>query len=114
MSKLQEIKKRADAATEGPWVCSFVKDGDEIDSFDVSAFVDGPLVCEMDDVSNESKANQQFIAHARADVPWLLERLEEAEYVVELLLNPSPTDPVHSLMKADTFLKSLTPKPEDD
>jgi len=56
MSRLEEIRKRCENASEGPWVSSEMI-GDEY-------------------VSN---ADAAFIAHARDDVPWLLARIEELE-----------------------------------
>ncbi len=72
---LDAIEARVEAATEGPWTvganagcgcCRWIRQGDE----------DGPQICNADD-----RGDDQFIAHARTDVPALVaevRRLREA------------------------------------
>jgi hypothetical protein len=63
---LQAIRKRAEAATEGPWQCANTTDGPWI-------LDDGDMIitgtCERD-------ADGEFIAHARTDVVYLLDYVE--------------------------------------
>ncbi len=67
--RLQAIKERANAATGGPWEIvpwqngrpDLCGDGLGI-AFDITGV-----------------GNQQFITHSRDDIPWLIERLREAE-----------------------------------
>jgi len=71
---LIEVKKRVDAATPSPWT-SFVEGRD---------FFGGESITRlsMDDAIDDlylqgaSIADQDFIAHARQDVPLLLEEIE--------------------------------------
>jgi hypothetical protein len=63
--KLQEIKKRCEDATEGPW---YYVDGDYSGGLELSTKPEDLKWCENDD--------QRFIVHARTDVPMLLEMVE--------------------------------------
>jgi len=67
MSRLNEIKERAAAATAGEWILG--KDKDHIYQ---TAHV-------TRDIWNipRNEADLVFIAHAREDVPWLVEAVEE-------------------------------------
>ena len=67
MSREDEIKARLEKATKGPW---FRKDHTVRKS--KSAMIEY-LVCE-----NSSVPDADFIAHAREDVPYLLDELERA------------------------------------
>lgn len=72
---IQAIKARAEAATPGPW------DWDDVEDIPLANGMPGPkwlevgtepgdfLICEL---SHKQKANAEFIAHARTDVPYLL------------------------------------------
>src|SRR3954453_17659598 len=81
---LEAIKQRAAAATPGPW------EGDPVDGIgqrwsrptpwlDVIAMEgsDSWGGCNHRLTSNDADAS--FIAHSREDIPWLIERLQEAE-----------------------------------
>ena len=76
MSRVDEIRARAEAATRGPWsaiegpgehwyVCD---EGESIASISAN------------DGSNEDQRqpDAEFIAHAREDIPWLLAELDKA------------------------------------
>ena len=75
--QLAEIRKRADAATAGPWVHALGADfwqvrrwlNDQYDSYEHIA------ICPHGGESNPVRAhnNSRFIAHSRADVPKLLD-----------------------------------------
>lgn len=83
--RMKEIKEREQAATAGPWVA------------DINIYGKGKLVCcrngflpKGDKVaevlellagldSDSAMANALFIAHARADIPYLVARVEELE-----------------------------------
>jgi hypothetical protein len=71
---LTDVKKRADAATAGPWT-SFVEGRDHLGG-------DNFIRLSLDDSNNDlylhggSVADQDFIAHARQDIPLLLEEIE--------------------------------------
>ena len=77
MSRLDEIKARADAATEGPWVR-------DMHSPDMSGrsgwYIRGPRKLGLRSMVLNSRmlsGDAEFIEHAREDVPWLLERIGE-------------------------------------
>jgi len=83
MSRLDDIKARVAAATEEPW--EYFPDGRTV--------CGGPTleyIAEMFGAMGHPthQADARFIAHARADVPWLVqrvERLERAGYIVAML-----------------------------
>lgn len=71
--RLAEVEAREQAATEGPWAT----DGAEI--YQGEAGAGFPWVGETLDPDNpeQSNANASFAAHARADVPWLVDLLKQ-------------------------------------
>ena len=80
-SRLKEIKERCEAATEEPWFLERDLDGNAYpyihDSLDLNGqclFKGVPLKGENGML--EMIKNTDFIAHARTDVPMLLEMLE--------------------------------------
>jgi len=81
---LDQIQRRADAATEGPWEAA---DSTKIDE-------DGaPIHCEVNvwsgagdyisTVPEGFDGNAEFIAHARTDIPALLAMVREQRAVIE-------------------------------
>ncbi len=75
--RLAEIKARADAATEGPWVR-------DMHSPDMSGrsgwYIRGPRKLGLRSMVLNSRmlpGDAEFIEHAREDVPWLVERIGE-------------------------------------
>ena len=75
MNRLNEIEARANAATEGPWNVFMGR-------------IDHPgrsLVAVAYDVGCDVDA--EFIAHARTDVPWLLEQVERRDKALEAVLD---------------------------
>lgn len=73
MTRIEEIRKRVDAATKGPWTIEgdlniMAGDGYSFNSFQCNEFL----------THERNKANIKFAAHSRADVPWLLAMLHEA------------------------------------
>ena len=83
MSTLDDIKKRAENATEGPWGSS--DDGGEYRSAYVETTwsVDGENAEPITDYLKPADA--EFIAHSRTDVPKLVAALEAMEAQVLLL-----------------------------
>ena len=72
--RLAEIRARVEAATPGPW---------EVDD----KYSDGFVVCELDeyvavststdaDIGLDGRADAEFIAHARQDIPDLLDMMD--------------------------------------
>jgi hypothetical protein len=96
--RLAEIRARAEAATPGPWTAEFVFAEDERDRPDLEHYwddhsewaynaepfrIEGPMVVENGEFSALSGPDADFIAHAREDVPYLLERVEALEKVAQ-------------------------------
>ncbi|HTA90064.1 MAG TPA: hypothetical protein VK745_10825 [Polyangiaceae bacterium] len=73
--ELEEIRTRCEAATSGPWR-SYVEGRDHTSG---SSFImTGAGVTRGEDIelSGATRPDQDFIAHARQDVPRLLEEVE--------------------------------------
>jgi hypothetical protein len=73
--QLQEIEKRCNAATPGPWV-SYVEGRDHVSG---SNFImTGTKEARGEDIelTGATVADQDFIAHARQDIPQLLEEIQ--------------------------------------
>jgi hypothetical protein len=70
--RLQEIRDRLEQATQGEWrVCGRDPGNPRIDAhWDDGDYL---MVCE------QAGRNAEFLAHAPADIRWLLERLSELE-----------------------------------
>lgn len=72
-TRLDEIRARCDAASQGPWVvrrCPYAKRPVEVDGIYTAS---GERIVETDSgVYPPKEPDAQFIAHAREDVPWLL------------------------------------------
>ncbi|MSP03082.1 MAG: hypothetical protein EXR07_18845 [Acetobacteraceae bacterium] len=68
--ELAAMKKRADAATPGPWK-SYVEGREEMSGSDF-------IMTEADDIylTGATVADQDFIAHARQDIPRLIAEIE--------------------------------------
>ena len=74
MSRLDEIKARAEAATPGPW-----------DVLQYEARTTCDVIGDRIVVTQVRKADAKFIAHARTDNPWLIEQLEAKDAEIERL-----------------------------
>ena len=79
MSRLEEIKARADAATEGPWVR-------DMHSPDMSGrsgwYIRGPRKLGLRSMVLNSRmlpGDAEFVEAAREDVPWLVDQVERLE-----------------------------------
>lgn len=80
--ELTEIRLRCEAATVGPWV-SYVEGRDHTSGSDFIMTGEGDSRGEDIELSGATTADQDFIAHARQDIP---ELLKEIERLKELLL----------------------------
>jgi hypothetical protein len=81
-SELKEIRSRCEATQKGPWV-SYVEGRDQTSG---SSFImTGPQSCRGADleVIGATTEDQDFIAHAKQDVPRLLEEI----YRLRALIN---------------------------
>ena len=94
MTRIDEIRERASAATEGPWVQMLVdvsRDVVILQRVDENHAKEPVLAM----VSNQgieqhiAEANASLISHARADIPWLLDEIArlraEREFISGLL-----------------------------
>lgn len=83
MTYRDALKARIAAATKGPWVCAdIVRPDGEVETFQVAAEEDGPLICTMEHDGLPIRSNRRFIAHARTDVELLLAQLERMEAAI--------------------------------
>ena len=116
MNRLDKIEARANAATEGPWEVKpyngWHDASDEIDSFvgPSDATIVEQLGCGCCDVGLEvSPTDAEFIAHARTDVPWLLEQVDRRDKALEKVLRLHPrvvvlhADPEFGRMEDDAI-----------
>ncbi|WP_304019994.1 hypothetical protein [Desulfovibrio piger] len=103
--ELEKIRKRSDAATPGPWVSedggydvclgykpSHIRIGWWSGDHEEDCNADNRRVCELSDGEHnnyknkeEMQANAEFIAHAREDVPALLDEIERLKKVSRYL-----------------------------
>jgi hypothetical protein len=89
---IEEIEKRAGAATDGPWIYGSLLEVDVCVDSDAT----GERVCTtMSDARQadaepieiaQADVNAEFIAHARTDVPALIVRVRELERERETLI----------------------------
>lgn len=93
MTRLEEIKKRCEEATEGPWFDDRTTKAIKV-SAESSAFSRGkfniatyPTRTNQSLVSHQEwEGNAKFIAHSRQDIPWLVvevERLQRENQVIK-------------------------------
>lgn len=73
--ELSEIRLRCEAATCGPWV-SYVEGRDHTSGSDFIMIGTGDSRGEDIELTGATTADQDFIAHARQDIPRLLEEIE--------------------------------------
>ena len=94
MNRLDQIEARANAATEGPWEW----EGDAkaeweegANSLVPSRRPDDPVLYgygyDASGIEVKTPADAEFIAHARTDVPWLLEQVERRDKALEAVLD---------------------------
>ena len=78
MNRLDEIEARANAATVGPWMGIMYPDGF------LGRVIGGNGFGVAEDFPDDADA--EFIAHARTDVPWLLEQVKLRDKALEAVL----------------------------
>lgn len=123
-ARLKAIRARADKATPGPWT---VYDRGGCGDHDV----DGPKGPEASELSGRYRGmfcradDAEFVAHARADIPWLLDRLAAAErerdaardFLRDVATNYDHDSDAHKygtrcrVCEAEKLLSSLAPAP---
>jgi hypothetical protein len=89
MTRIEEIKNRAEKTTVGPWgvntghfvVASCGHSNDDDKDYEVCG--NGYLM--RDGVGDsDAKTDAEFIAHARTDIPYLLSKVEAAEKLAQV------------------------------
>ncbi len=78
-ARLQAIRERCEAATEGPWT-KYTPPSDTDDAGVLEPWVKYP---DGDDISVLTHPNADFIAHARSDIPDLLDAVEGHEEALD-------------------------------
>lgn len=89
MKRLEEIKKRAEEATKGPWESDQIlyvwqrgDGGGMVLDTDIDGEGEGSIVRARGVgrglSRDQQKKNLEFVAQARQDIPWLVDRLEKA------------------------------------
>ena len=93
MSTLDDIKKRAEKATEGPWI-EFHENGTPgvAEAFTCPPAT-GPFLIDYGADRDQQKRDADFIAHARTDVPKLVAALDAVEGMTGKLLDSSDSPP---------------------
>jgi hypothetical protein len=94
--RLDEIREREAKATKGPWNIEPCRDGrcsQRIESADVQSMDNGCKVASLfitawKQGARDARPNADFIAHSREDIPYLLERLTEAERALKGCVDP--------------------------
>ena len=91
IDRLDAIRGRADKATEGPWEASLRNPADPLDATIIDAEAcNGMWVASSDDDEREYE-NAEFIAHARTDVPALVDALIRVlERCERAIASPAP------------------------
>jgi hypothetical protein len=74
-AELEEIQKRCDAATPGPWK-SFVEGRDHTSGGCFIMTGSAEKRCNDIELSGATIEDQDFIAHARQDIPRLIREIE--------------------------------------
>lgn len=129
MTRLEEIKARVEAATDGPWEWI----GKDLETKDYK----GPSILEFEcetsfGLSGASpnllakESDKEFIVHAREDIPYLLDRIKDLEAklavanenikhdevisVLDTIMvycgNPDPVKACHSVIHAAKMFKN--------
>ena len=93
MNRLDEIEARANAATEGPWEWEGEAKAEwelGANSLVPSRRPDDPVLYgygyDASGIEVKTPADAEFIAHARTDVPWLLEQVGLRDKALEAVL----------------------------
>ena len=90
--RLDEIEARANAATEGPWTPDEYTEVDPDGFYELSRVIapdpDGDDWCAIGVVhTGILRPDADFIAHARTDVPWLIEQVRKRDAALRAALD---------------------------
>lgn len=77
MNRLEEIKRRCEAATDGPWELTDANEGMKNLVASGNVIVTSRLYRCLP-YGLEDDYDSEFIAHSREDLPWVIDMLEEA------------------------------------
>ena len=80
-AELQDVRSRCDAASEGPWKAS-IEGRDHASGSDIIMTRKGVGRGEDIEMSGGTTADYDFIAHARQDVPRMLEEIARLRKLV--------------------------------
>ena len=80
--EITEIRKRCDAASTGPWV-SYIEGRDHTSGSDFIMIGENDNRGEDIELTGATTADQDFIAHARQDIPALLAEIERLKNILE-------------------------------
>lgn len=86
--RMATIRQRVDAASSDPW--SVGNDGDHYSIIVLSHKGEPHIICRSIGVKEQAKADLLFAAHARTDVPDLLNALEASVIRIQQLENELP------------------------
>jgi hypothetical protein len=93
--ELADIKARVDATTKGPWK-SYIegRDHESGNDFIMTGIIDGGDIWGKSrgkdfEMSGATKADHDFIAHARQDIPKLLDEIQSLKKEIQILKNNS-------------------------
>ena len=79
--ELAEIRKRCDRAAPGPWR-SFIEGRDHTSGSSFIMTGNGPSRGDDIELSGATPADQDFIAHARQDIPRLLDEIARLKTLI--------------------------------
>ena len=77
ITEIEQIKERCEKATEGPWI-SFVEGRDHTSGYSFIRTSGDDI-----EISGASTFDQDFIAHARQDVPALIDEIFRLRKLME-------------------------------
>ena len=78
--QIEEIRARCDKATPGPWIYPEPDDANSDDPYCREGYVIGPQAIQgLYETMSYEPPDSRFIAHARQDIPALLDYIEELE-----------------------------------
>ncbi len=78
IKRIEKIKERADRATSGKWMVEkYYHDEPYEEYIKSAAVITGNSTITRNDWSNPVEADLDFIANARQDIPYLLDKIDE-------------------------------------
>ncbi|MBL0319086.1 MAG: hypothetical protein IPP74_07335 [Alphaproteobacteria bacterium] len=80
--ELSEIRKRCNAASQGPWK-SYIEDRDHESGSNFIMIGAGKNRGDDIEIIGATAADQDFMAHARQDIPFLLDEIEKLQALIE-------------------------------